>query len=203
MTVNPDGAGLVKSRRWTRRSALQLAAVAAGSPLLAQNQGAQPPRPQRIYPPSYSDEVMAAVNVHEMEDIARQKIPPMAYDYIAGGSAGELTLQANREAFTHVQIRRRVGVDVSKIDTSLELLGKKLDFPILLGPGGHQNLVYADGQRLAVQAAAHSKAICMPGPAEWLAKMQGSQDAPMWWAASLGFSEQAAAQAFAKRAEGA
>jgi isopentenyl diphosphate isomerase/L-lactate dehydrogenase-like FMN-dependent dehydrogenase len=203
MTVNPDGAGLVKSRRWTRRSALQLAAVAAGSPLLAQNQGAQPPRPQRIYPPSYSDEVMAAVNVHEMEDIARQKIPPMAYDYIAGGSAGELTLEANREAFTHVQIRRRVGVDVSKIDTSLELLGKKLGFPILLGPGGHQNLVYADGQRLAVQAAAHSKAICMPGPAEWLAKMQGAQEAPMWWAASLGFSEQAAAQAFAKRAESA
>jgi isopentenyl diphosphate isomerase/L-lactate dehydrogenase-like FMN-dependent dehydrogenase len=31
--------------------------------------------------------------------------------------------------------------------------------------------------------------------------MQGAQEAPMWWAASLGFSEQAPAQAFAKRAE--
>jgi 4-hydroxymandelate oxidase len=199
MSVNSS-----RSDRWTRRSALRLAAVAAGSPLLAQSQeAAQPPRPQRIYPPAYSDEVMAPVNVHEMEDIARQKIPPMAYDYIAGGSAGELTLQANREAFLHVQIRRRVGVDVSRIDTSLELLGKKLDFPILLGPGGHQNLVYADGQRIAVQAAAHSKAICMPGPADWLAKMHGSPEAPTWWAASLGFSEQAPAQAFAKRAEDA
>jgi 4-hydroxymandelate oxidase len=204
MATTGDGAGLVKYRRWTRRSALQLAAITAGSPLLSQSPGAaQPPRPQRIYPPTYSDEVMAPVNVNEMEVIARLKIPPMAYDYIAGGSAGELTLQANREAFLHVQIRRRVGVDVSKIDTSLDLLGKKLDFPILLGPGGHQNLVYADGQRLAVQAAAHSKAICMPGPADWLAKMKGTSEAPMWWAASLGFSEQAAAQAFAKRAEDA
>jgi isopentenyl diphosphate isomerase/L-lactate dehydrogenase-like FMN-dependent dehydrogenase len=97
---------------------------------------------------------MAPVNVNEMEDIARAKIPPLAYDYIAGGSAGELTLQANREAFLHVQIRRRIGVDVSKIDTSLELLGHKLDFPILLGPGGHQNLVYADGQRLTPRRSA-------------------------------------------------
>src|SRR5947207_1412120 len=122
MTVNADDAGLVKSRRWTRRSALRFAAVAAVPPLLAQSpETVQPPRPQRIYPPTYSDEVMGPVNVNEMEDIARQKIPPMAYDYIAGGSAGELTLQANREAFLHVQIRRRVGVDVSRIDTSLEL----------------------------------------------------------------------------------
>lgn len=190
-------------RSYTRRSAMQLAAMAVGSPLIAQNREAQPGRPQRIYPPTYSEEVMAPVNVNEFEEIARQKIQPMAYDYIAGGSAGELTLQANREAFAHVQIRRRIGVDVSHIDTSLELLGKKLDFPILLGPGGHQNLVYADGLRLAVQAAAHSKAICMPGPSDWIAKMQGSAQAPVWWAASLGFSEQAPAQAFAKRAEDA
>ena len=75
---------------------MQLAAMAAGSPLLAQNQAAQPPRPQRIYPPTYSDEVMSPVNVHEIEDLARRKVQPLAYDYIAGGSAGELTLQANR-----------------------------------------------------------------------------------------------------------
>jgi 4-hydroxymandelate oxidase len=203
MKPTGNGSDSVMSENWTRRSALQLAAFAASSPLLAQTPEARAPRPQRIYPPTYSDEVMAPVNINEIEEIARQKVPPMAYDYIAGGSAGELTLQANREAFLHVQLRRRVGVDVSNIDTSLELLGKKLDFPILLGPGGHHNLIYADGQRLAVQAAAHCKAISMPGPADWIAKMQGLPEAPMWWAASLGFSEQAPAQAFAKRAEGA
>jgi 4-hydroxymandelate oxidase len=195
---------------WTRRSALRFAAMAAGTPLLAeaqQEQGgqvAQPdrgPRPARIYPPTYSPDVMAPVNVHEIEALARTKIPPMAYDYIAGGSAGEQTLHANREAYLHVQLRRRVGVDVSRIDTSLELLGKRLDFPILLGPGGHQNLAYVDGLRLAVQAAAHCKAVCMPGPADWVAKMQSAPEPPIWWAASLGFSEQAPAQTFAKRAE--
>ena len=201
MKTTGNGSDFVSNSEWTRRSALRLAAMAAGSPLLAQTpQAEQAPRPPRIYPPAYSDEVMAPVNVNEIEEIARQKVPPMAYDYVAGGSAGELTLQANREAFLHVQLRRRVGVDVSKIDTSLELLGKKLEFPILLGPGGHKNLLYADGERVAAQGAGHSKAVYMTGPNDWIGKLP---EPPVWWAASLGFSEQAAAQAFAKRAEDA
>ena len=190
--------------KWTRRSAMKLASfaagAAAGAPLLAQNQEQRAPRPPRIYPPTYSEEVMAPVNVNEIELIAKSKCEPMGYDYVAGGSSGELTLHANREAFLHVQLRRRVGVDVSHIDTSLELLGTKLDFPILCGPGGHKNLIYADGERVAALGAGHSKALYVMGPTDWIGKLPG---APAWWAASLGFSEQAAAQAFAKRAEDA
>jgi isopentenyl diphosphate isomerase/L-lactate dehydrogenase-like FMN-dependent dehydrogenase len=192
----------INGRSWSRRSALRIAAMAAGSPFLAQLPlAAQSPRPPRTYPPTYGNDVMAPVNVNEMEEVARQKVAPEAYDYIAGGSGGEMTLRANQEAFLHVQLRRRVGIDVSQIDTSLELLGKKLDFPILLGPGGHKNLVYADGERVAAQGAGHSKALYMTGPSDWMSKMQASQEAPVWWASSLGFSEKAAAQAFAKRAE--
>jgi isopentenyl diphosphate isomerase/L-lactate dehydrogenase-like FMN-dependent dehydrogenase len=204
---NASGLG---SGRWTRRSALQFAAMMAGSPLFAQQAGrggrggalgAQPPRPPRVYPPTYSDEVMAPVNVHEIEEIARQKISPMAYDYIAGGSAGELSLTANREAFSHLQLRRHIGVDVSKLDTSLELLGKKLEFPILLGPGGAKNLVYQNGEQVAAMGAAHSKAVYMAGPSDSMSKL--AAQGLIYWAASLGFSEQGPAQTFAKRAEDA
>jgi 4-hydroxymandelate oxidase len=197
----------------TRRSALRLAAMAAGSPLLARAAQQAPAavpapaqqayRPARVYPPVYSEDVMGPVNVYEMEDVARSKVNPIAYDYIAGGSAGELTMEANREAFLHVQLRRRVGVDVSRLDTSIDLLGTKLDFPILLGPGGHKNLIYADGERVAAMGAAHSKALYMTGPSEWMAKLQGTPDAPVWWASALGLPDRAAAQAFAKRAEDA
>jgi 4-hydroxymandelate oxidase len=190
------------NRRYTRRHALRFAALAASSPLLAQQAGPAQ-RPGRRYPPVYSDEAMAPVNVHEIEQIARTKISPMAYDYIAGGSAGELSVTANREAFTHAQLRRRVGVDVSTIDTSLELLGKKLEFPILLGPGGAKNLVYTDGERVAAQGAMHSKAVYMAGPSDWIAQMAAAPQGLTWWASSLGFSEAGPAQGFAKRAEDA
>jgi 4-hydroxymandelate oxidase len=191
-----------RNPRWTRRSALQLAAFAAGSPLLAQQAG-DAPKPTRRYPPVYSEEVMGPVNVHEIEQVARTKISPMAYDYIAGGSAGEQSVTANRDAFLHVQLRRRVGVDVSNLDTSLELLGKKLEFPILLGPGGAKNLVYTDGERVAAQGAMHSKALYMAGPTDWIGKMAAAPQGLTWWAASLGFADAASAQTFAKRSEDA
>jgi isopentenyl diphosphate isomerase/L-lactate dehydrogenase-like FMN-dependent dehydrogenase len=187
---------IMRNDNSSRREALQkFAWFAAASPLLAQN------GPPTIYPPTYSDEVMVPVNVHEIEEAARKKIHPFAYDYIAGGSAGEQTMRANRESFSHIQLRRRVGVDTSKIDTSLELFGKKLDFPILLGPGGAKNLVYADGDRVTAQAAAHTKAVYLTGPADWMGKLQASRQAPVWWAASLGHSTKAAAEAFARQSE--
>lgn len=186
----------------SRREALKRVALfATASPLLAQGQANRSGKGETIIPPSYSEEVMGPINVHEIEDVAKKKINPMAYDYIAGGSAGELSLNANREAFEHIQVRRRVGVDVSKIDTSVELLGRKLDFPILLGPGGAKNLVCPDGDRITALGAAHSKAIYLTGPPEWMPKLQASGQAPMWWAASLGFATRESAEAFAKRAE--
>ena len=150
----------MRDENTSRRKALQqFAWFAAASPLLAQD-GAPP----TIYPPTYSPEVMGPVNVHEIEEAARKKIHPFAYDYIAAGSAGEQTMRANRESFSHIQLRRRVGVDTSKIDTSLELFGKKLDFPILLGPGGAKNLVCPDGDRVTAQGAAHTKRFISPVP---------------------------------------
>ncbi len=187
----------MRNHNTSRRQALQqFAMFAAASPLLAQD-----PPPHTIYPPTYSPEVMVPVNLHEFEDVARKKIHPFAYDYIAAGSAGEQTMRANRESFTHIQLRRRVGVDTSRIDTSLELLGKKLDFPILLGPGGAKNLVCPDGDRVTARGAAHTKAVYLTGPSDWMGKLQASRQAPMWWAASLGHPTKAAAAAFARQAE--
>jgi isopentenyl diphosphate isomerase/L-lactate dehydrogenase-like FMN-dependent dehydrogenase len=182
----------------TRREALaRLMLLASSGSLFAQDR----PRSETIYPPSYDGDVMGPVNLHEFEEAAKKKIHPFAYDYIAGGSADELTLNANRESFSRVQLRRRVGVDVSKIDTSLTLLGKKLEFPILLGPGGAKNLVHPDGDRVCALAAAHSKATYITGPSDWIAKLGAAGQAPNWWASSLGHATQEAAAQHAQRAE--
>ena len=148
----------MRNENSSRREALQkFVWFAAASPLLAQN------GPPTIYPPTYSDEVMVPVNVHEIEEAARKKIHPFAYDYIAGGSAGEQTMRANRESFSHIQLRRRVGVDTSKIDTSLELFGAKLDYPILLDPTGGKTCFWPDADNVAAEAAARAKTVYVGG----------------------------------------
>ena len=120
----------------SRREALrQLLTFVAGSPLFAEWMIADQ-REGTLYPPTYSDEVMGPVSLQEIEEAAKKKIHKMAYDFIAGGVEDEVTLRANREALNRIFLRPRVMVDVSKIDPSVELLGKKMEFPNYSGPDG-------------------------------------------------------------------
>ena len=154
-----------------------------------------------IRPPAYRDEIMKVINLQEFEDEAKKALSVAAYDYVAAGAGDELTLRANREAFSHYWIRRKVMVDVTKVDTSFELFGKTYDHPILLGPGGGKNIVIADGEKLSAQAARQSKAIMVGGQGPMLAEMGKAGQAPTWWAATLGEGTQAQAVEFAKRGE--
>src|SRR5437667_4737397 len=173
------------NRRASRRRAIQsLATMMAGSPFLelvdanggpvgaAQSGGgaqtgrqggpgaARPAdRPDVIRPPAYRDEIMKVINLHEFEDAARKSLSVAAYDYVAAGAGDELTLRANREAFGHYWVRRKIMVDVSQVDTTLELFGEKYEHPILLGPGGAKNIMVANGERLCAAAARHTKTI--------------------------------------------
>jgi 4-hydroxymandelate oxidase len=72
--------------------------------------------------------------VLEFEPLARQRLPRAAWDYVAQGAADEITLRRNREAFDAIRLRPRVLIDVSSLDTHLELFGQRLEFPILLAP---------------------------------------------------------------------
>lgn len=200
-----------------RRALCQLGAFIAGSPLLkwapaaaaqtaaGQQPGAAPAqptsRPGMIRPPMYRDEIMQVVNLHEFEDLAKQNVSTQAYNYIAAGAADELTLNANRAAFGDYWVRRKVMVDVSNIDTTVELFGQKLEHPILLGPVGLRSLMNADGERMTARAAAHTKSILVgvqPGVVQELAK---TNQAPVWWAATLGHSTEKETAAWAQRNE--
>ena len=120
----------------SRREALrQLLTFVAGSPfyaewmIAAQQEGT-------LYPPTYSEEVMGPMSLQDMEEVAKKKIHKLAYDFIAGGVEDEVTLRANREALNRIFLRPRVMVDVSKIDPSVELLGKRMDVSDSSGANG-------------------------------------------------------------------
>ncbi len=79
-----------------------------------------------------------AINVFDFEPVARQNVPPAHFGYMASGIDDEVTLRANREGFLKFQLRPRRLVDVSKVDTSVDILGVKYSSPIMLCPvGGH------------------------------------------------------------------
>ena len=94
------------------------------------------------------------INVFEMEAIAREKIPPAHFGYLATGVDSDLTLRANRAGFSRFQIRPRRLVDVSQTDMSVNVLGAEANSPIFLCPVGSQGAYHAEAELGVARAAA-------------------------------------------------
>ncbi|RVX16844.1 Peroxisomal (S)-2-hydroxy-acid oxidase GLO4 [Vitis vinifera] len=113
------------------------------------------------------------VNVNEFQELARQALPKMYYDFFAGGAEDQHTLRENVEAFSRITFQPRILVDVSKIDMSTTILGYKISSPIMIAPTSLQKLAHPEGEIATARAAAASNTImvlvCYPLwlPALW------------------------------------
>ena len=94
-----------------------------------------------------------ALDVFDLEKVARRNIPPAHWGYLMTGVDGEATLNANRAAFARYQLRTRRLVDLSKLDMSVELFGTRYASPIFLCPLGSQKAFHPDGELAAARAA--------------------------------------------------
>src|SRR6516162_8338678 len=96
-----------------------------------------------------------AINVFDFEPVARMKVPPAHFGYMASGIDDEVTLRANREGFLKFQLRPRRLNDVSKVDMSVDIFGSKYDSPVFISPTGGNQFFHEDGE-VAVAKAARS-----------------------------------------------
>jgi 4-hydroxymandelate oxidase len=148
----------------SRRKFLQFL---AGSPLLAggalrafAGEGVTPgtklPDPL-MWGPMRTEDLIAspkeAINVFDFEPVCRKNVPPAHFGYMASGIDDEATLRANREGFQKFQLRPRRLVDVSKADTSVNILGVRYDSPIVLAPIGGQRSFHDEGEVASARAA--------------------------------------------------
>ncbi|KFK38770.1 hypothetical protein AALP_AA3G158200 [Arabis alpina] len=94
------------------------------------------------------------VNVNEFQELAKQALPKMFYDFYSGGAEDQHTLKENVEAFRRIIFRPRVLVDVSKIDMSTKILGYPISAPIVIAPTGNHQLAHPEGETVTANAAA-------------------------------------------------
>jgi len=95
----------------------------------------------------------------DFEPLARAKMSAMAYEYLIGGAGDEITLRQNRSAFDDLRLLPRVLVDVSKIDTSVNVIGQRMPIPIILAPVGYQKLFHPEGEAATARGAAKAGTI--------------------------------------------
>ncbi|XP_050285208.1 peroxisomal (S)-2-hydroxyacid oxidase GLO4-like isoform X7 [Quercus robur] len=99
------------------------------------------------------------VNVNEFQELARQALPKMYYDFFSGGAEDQYTLKENVEAFRRITFRPRILVDVSRINLSTTVLGYKISAPIMVAPTGMHKLAHPEGEIATARAAAASNTI--------------------------------------------
>ncbi len=100
-----------------------------------------------------------AVNVFDFEAVARKNLPPAHWGYMASGVDDDATLRANREAFSHYQIRPRRLVNVTKTDLSADLFETKWETPIFICPVGGHKMFHPEGEIAVARAAAAKKTL--------------------------------------------
>ena len=108
-------------------------------------------------------------NLHEIVSSARANLDQNAWDYIVGGTETETTLRRNRMALDEIAFRPRVLRDVSRVDSSVDVLGRKLRMPVMLAPVGALETFYSGAAATVVRGAgafgaAHMlSSVCEPG----------------------------------------
>lgn len=94
-----------------------------------------------------------ALNVFDIEAVARQNLPPAHYGYIATGVTGEGTQIANREGYKKLQLHMRRLIDVNTVDMSVELFGEKWPSPLGIAPCGSLKAFHPLGEITVANAA--------------------------------------------------
>ncbi|MCZ6746341.1 MAG: alpha-hydroxy acid oxidase [Acidobacteria bacterium] len=124
-----------------------------------------------------------AINVFDFAPVAKKKLPPAHYGYLATGVEDDRTLRANREAFSRINLRPRRLVDVSRIDMTTDLLGVDHSSPIILAPVGSQKGFHPEGE-IAVANAARTQRhlqILSTVSTSSVAEVAAARGEPVWY----------------------
>ncbi len=96
---------------------------------------------------------MEPINLHDLEALARARLPQLTWDYYASGADDERCVRRNCSAFEQWPLHYRVLVDVSRRDPKTTVLGHEIAMPILVAPTAFHRLAHKDGELASVRAA--------------------------------------------------
>jgi (S)-mandelate dehydrogenase len=104
----------------------------------------RPPAPARL---------ARAHSIDDLRVLARAQLPRMLFDYIDGAAQTESTAARNRAALDAVRLLGSAPADVGKRSTQIDLFGKRLAAPLIIGPTGYNAAFWPAGDILLARAA--------------------------------------------------
>lgn len=92
------------------------------------------------------------LNLDSLEPLARERLEPSLFDYIAGGAGDEWTLQESRSAWSRIQLLPRMLRGVARRDARTTVLGTPVSFPVLVAPMGFHGLCHSEAEEATARA---------------------------------------------------
>ena len=103
-----------------------------------------------------------AVTIYDLQKMAKKRVPKATYDYVEGGAHREISYARSLKAFEDIEFNVQVLRNVSGIDTSTEVFGKKSALPIIFAPTGYTRFMYHVGEpAVAAVAEANEMIYCL------------------------------------------
>jgi L-lactate dehydrogenase (cytochrome) len=94
-----------------------------------------------------------ALTVADLRTIAKRRTPKAAFDYTEGAAEGEISLARARQAFEDIEFHPSILRDVSRVDTTREVLGAPVALPFGIAPTGFTRMMQSEGERAGAAAA--------------------------------------------------
>lgn len=98
-------------------------------------------------------------NFHDFRRLAKRRLPAPLFHYIDGAAEDEWTAARNTQSFNSVALVPNALADLSHLDISTTLFGRKLSMPVFCAPTAMSRLFHHEGEYAVAQAAAQAQTL--------------------------------------------
>jgi 4-hydroxymandelate oxidase len=122
------------------------------------------------------------LSVADFEALARAKLPPAHFGYLATGVDDDRTVFLNHDAYSHIEIRSRRFADVSKLDTSRSIFGSLWKQPIYFSAVSSMRAFHPEAEAAVARAAASRdiQMMAATGSSCSVEEVNAARNAPLW-----------------------
>jgi L-lactate dehydrogenase (cytochrome) len=95
-----------------------------------------------------------AASIRDLRALARRRAPRAVFDYTDGAAGDEISLRRSRASYSRVEFVPQVLRDVSSVDTSTTILGRRSSTPLVFAPTGFTRMMHTEGESAVARVAA-------------------------------------------------
>jgi len=101
-----------------------------------------------------SRDIRRALNIADLREIARRRVPGFVFEYLEGGAEDEVTLRGNREALDSLRFVPQTLVHTAQRHHRTMLFGRESAAPFVIAPTGGNGMLHPHGDLCLARAAA-------------------------------------------------